>query len=146
MSNLVAIAYDDLGTAQQVVSNLGRAQTAHEIELDDLVIVERRGDGKVKLTWDPPVYDGGSPITGYTATATPGGATCTATVTSCTIGGLTNGTTYSVTVRATNAIGSSPESGPWTATPRSVPTPPRNVTASGAATLSPPLVESRDPS
>ena len=49
MSNLVAIAYDDLGTAQQVVSNLGRAQAAHEIELDDLVIVERRGDGKVKL-------------------------------------------------------------------------------------------------
>ena len=48
MSNLVAIAYDDLGTAQQVVSNLGRAQAAHEIELDDLVIVERRGDGKVK--------------------------------------------------------------------------------------------------
>src|SRR4051812_19444055 len=49
VSNLVAIAYDDLGTAQQVVSNLGRAQAAHEIELDDLVIVERRGDGKVKL-------------------------------------------------------------------------------------------------
>src|SRR4051794_27524643 len=49
VSNLVAIAYDDLGTAQQVVSNLGRAQAAHEIELDDLVIVERKGDGKVKL-------------------------------------------------------------------------------------------------
>src|SRR3954464_8887645 len=49
VSNLVAIAYDDLGTAQQVVSNLGRAQAAHEIELDDLVIVERREDGKVKL-------------------------------------------------------------------------------------------------
>ena len=49
MSNLVAIAYDDLGTAQQVVSNLGRAQAAHEIELDDLVIVEHRGDGKIKL-------------------------------------------------------------------------------------------------
>jgi uncharacterized membrane protein len=49
VSNLVAIAYDDLGTAQQVVANIGRAQQAHEIELDDLVIVERRGDGKVKL-------------------------------------------------------------------------------------------------
>src|SRR3954449_10917493 len=49
VSNLVAIAYDDLGTAQQVVSNLGRAQAAHEIELDDLVIVDGRGDGKVKL-------------------------------------------------------------------------------------------------
>jgi uncharacterized membrane protein len=49
MSNLVAIGYDDLATAQQVVANIAKAQTAHEIELDDLVIVERRGDGKVKL-------------------------------------------------------------------------------------------------
>ena len=49
MSNLVAIGYDDLATAQQVVANIGRAQKAPEIELDDLVIVERRGDGKVKL-------------------------------------------------------------------------------------------------
>ena len=49
MSNLVAIAYDDLDTAQQVVANISRGQAAHEIELDDLVIVERRGDGKVKL-------------------------------------------------------------------------------------------------
>jgi uncharacterized membrane protein len=49
MSDLVAIAYDDLGTAQQVVSNIAQAQKAHEIELDDLVIVERQGDGKVKL-------------------------------------------------------------------------------------------------
>jgi uncharacterized membrane protein len=49
MSQLVAIAYADLPTAQQVVDNIGRAQVAHEIELDDLVIVERRGDGKIKL-------------------------------------------------------------------------------------------------
>jgi uncharacterized membrane protein len=49
MSNLVAIGYDDLDTAKQVVANIAKAQTAHEIELDDLVIVERQGDGKVKL-------------------------------------------------------------------------------------------------
>ena len=49
MSHLVAIAYDDLDTAKQVVANIGQAQKAHEIELEDLVIVERRGDGKVKL-------------------------------------------------------------------------------------------------
>ena len=49
MSHLVAIAYDDLDTAQQVVANVGRAQKAHEIELEDLVIIERRGDGKIKL-------------------------------------------------------------------------------------------------
>jgi uncharacterized membrane protein len=49
VSDLVAIAYPDLATAQQVAANAARAQQAHELELDDLVIVERRDDGKVKL-------------------------------------------------------------------------------------------------
>ena len=49
MSDLVAIAYEDLSTAQQVASNLGEAVKGHDIELDDLVIVERKDDGKVKL-------------------------------------------------------------------------------------------------
>lgn len=49
MSDLVAIAYDDLPTAQRVAGNLGDAVKSHEIELDDLVIVEREQDGKVKL-------------------------------------------------------------------------------------------------
>ena len=49
MSDLVAIAYKDVPTAQQVASNLGEAVKAHEIELEDLVIVEHRDDGKVKL-------------------------------------------------------------------------------------------------
>jgi uncharacterized membrane protein len=49
MSDLVAIAYPDLETARQVASNVGEAQKAHLIELDDLVIIERRLDGKIKL-------------------------------------------------------------------------------------------------
>src|SRR5829696_14032 len=49
MSSLVAVAYEDLDTAQQVVANLGRAQAGHELELDDVVIVERRPGGKMKL-------------------------------------------------------------------------------------------------
>jgi uncharacterized membrane protein len=49
MSDLVAIAYPDVATAQQVAANVAEAQKAHLIELDDLVIVERRPDGKVKL-------------------------------------------------------------------------------------------------
>ena len=49
MSDLVAIAYPDLATAKQVVSNLGEAQKAHLIELEDLALVEHREDGKVKL-------------------------------------------------------------------------------------------------
>lgn len=71
------------------------------------------GDGQVALAWTEP-SDGGSPITSYTATASPGGATCAAQppATSCTIGGLTNGTTYTVTVTATNAFGNGPPSQP----------------------------------
>ena len=49
MSDLVAIAYDDLSSAEQVVSNLGEAQKQHLIALEDCVIVERQADGKVKL-------------------------------------------------------------------------------------------------
>jgi uncharacterized membrane protein len=49
MSDLVAIGYEDLATAQQVTSNLGEAQKQHLIELDDVVIVERKQDGKIKL-------------------------------------------------------------------------------------------------
>jgi len=49
MSDLVAIAYPDLATAQQVATNTAEAQKAHEIELEDLVIIERKADGKVKL-------------------------------------------------------------------------------------------------
>ena len=49
MSDLVAIAYDDLPTAQRVVGNLGEGIKNHLIQLDDCVIIERKDDGKVKL-------------------------------------------------------------------------------------------------
>lgn len=49
MSDLVAIAYDDLSTAHRVVEGLAAPLEAHELELDDCVIVERRDNGKVKL-------------------------------------------------------------------------------------------------
>jgi uncharacterized membrane protein len=49
MSDLIAIAYPDLGTAQKVSTNVGEAQKAKMIELEDLVIVERQDGGKVKL-------------------------------------------------------------------------------------------------
>jgi uncharacterized membrane protein len=49
MSDLVAVAYEDVPTAQQVARNLGEAVKSHVIELEDMVIVERKQDGKVKL-------------------------------------------------------------------------------------------------
>ena len=49
MSDLVAIAYPDLATAQEGAVNVSRLQKAHEIELEDMVLVECRSDDKVKL-------------------------------------------------------------------------------------------------
>jgi len=49
MSDLVAIAYPDLATAQEVAGNVSRLQKSHELELDDMVLVERKANDKVKL-------------------------------------------------------------------------------------------------
>jgi len=49
VSDLIAIAYADLNTARQVAANAAEAQKAHLISLEDLVIVERKSDGSVKL-------------------------------------------------------------------------------------------------
>jgi hypothetical protein len=51
------------------------------------------GNAQVGVSWTAPVSVGGSVITGYTATASPGGASCISTTSSCTIG-LTNGIIY----------------------------------------------------
>jgi hypothetical protein len=92
------------------------------------------GDRTVTLAWNVSASNGGSPITSYTATLSPGGAACTTASTSCTIGGLPNGTTYSATVRASNAVGVSPASAPMSVTPRTVPSAPRTLTAKSAGT------------
>ena len=49
MSNLVAIAYPDRETAEQVRRTLIEMQKEHIIELEDVVVVTRGEDGKVKL-------------------------------------------------------------------------------------------------
>jgi uncharacterized membrane protein len=49
MANLVAIAYDDVDQAQQVTQTLGELMKEHSIELEDVVIVEHRTGGKIKL-------------------------------------------------------------------------------------------------
>jgi uncharacterized membrane protein len=60
MSNLVAIAYPDRATAEDVMATLGRLQTEHSIELEDAVVVTREEDGKVKLHQSNKLVAGGA--------------------------------------------------------------------------------------
>jgi uncharacterized membrane protein len=49
MSTLVAIAYADAATAEEVRAELVQATKEHLISLEDAVVVEHRSDGKIKL-------------------------------------------------------------------------------------------------
>lgn len=96
------------------------------------------GDTEATVSWEPPASVGSAPITGYTATASPGGQTCSALApdTSCAIPGLTNGTAYTFTVVAYSQAGSSAPSLPsGKVTPGESPGAPTGVTAT-AGTLS----------
>ncbi|WP_415374089.1 DUF1566 domain-containing protein [Patiriisocius sp. Uisw_017] len=64
------------------------------------------GDAQASVFFTAPISDGGSAITGYTATSSPGGFTGTGT-SPITVTGLSNGTAYTFSVTATNAIGTS---------------------------------------
>jgi len=63
--------------------------------------------GTASVSFTPPDSDGGSAITGYTVTATPGGITATGTTSPITLTGLTPQTAYTYSVVATNSAGNS---------------------------------------
>ena len=80
-------------------------------------------DAAASVTWLAPETSGTYGVTYYRATASPGGRTCLTSVTECTITGLTNGVTYTVTVQALTGAGWSSSS-----TPSNEVTPHREVT------------------
>lgn len=63
------------------------------------------GDASASVTFTAPASTGGASISGYTATSSPGSLTGTCTDSPCSVTGLTNGTSYSFTVTATNMAG-----------------------------------------
>ncbi|HUO50311.1 MAG TPA: fibronectin type III domain-containing protein [Candidatus Paceibacterota bacterium] len=63
------------------------------------------GDAQATVTFTAPASDGGSPITSYTVTSSPGGITASGAASPLTVTGLTNGVSYTFTVKATNAVG-----------------------------------------
>ncbi|WP_424769431.1 S-layer homology domain-containing protein [Paenibacillus sp. sgz302251] len=70
------------------------------------------GNGQATMTFTAPSNNGGSAITGYEVTASPGGKVMAGTASPITITGLTNGMSYTFTVKAINGVGSSASSAP----------------------------------
>lgn len=80
------------------------------------------GNGQITIGITAPAVTGGSAVTGYTASCAASGGSATggtaaASASSIVVTGLTNGTTYSCTVRASNSLGSSAASNAVSATP-----------------------------
>ena len=87
--------------------------------------------GGLGVSWSAPA-DGGSSITQYSMTSTPGGIgkVVDGSTLSTTLTGLTNGVAYTFTVTATNAVGTSTPSSPSNeVTPVGLPGPPTDVQA-----------------
>ncbi len=114
-------------------------------------VVATPGVRSAQVSWSAPASDGGNAITSYTVTAQPGGVTASSTSTSATLNGLSNETSYTFTVVATNAIGTSRASAPSAAiTTFGLPGTPTGVVAASAphgATLdwSPPAQDGGTP-
>jgi LPXTG-motif cell wall-anchored protein len=119
-----AFAASDLTVGQITISWTGPSVPAPPTGL-----AASTSSGALGFSWVAPTDDGGTAITGYTVTLTPGGGTCTVTTLSCTITGLSNATAYAATATATNVVGASAASSPVSATPVGAPSAPRDITS-----------------
>ena len=130
-------ASNSVGTS--AASAAEEATPTEQLPSVPLSVSAETGDESVLVSWSAPADDGGASVTSYTATASPGGSTCVVSSTSCTIDGLTNGVTYTVTVTALNAVGSSDASASAQALAARRPSAPQSVSAEagdGSVTVS----------
>ena len=145
------LANDTLHTFRiRAVNNVGDGAESDEVSATPVASVPRKptglaaltGDGQITLQWTDPAdatiqkwqyaYKTTGDYENWTDMSGSG-----ATTTRHTIGGLLNGTTYTIKIRAVNDVGDGPESGEVPATPLSVPAKPLGfaVTAGDAQVL-----------
>jgi hypothetical protein len=74
--------------------------------------VATAGNAEATVAFSPPAFDGGAEVTSYTVISSPGGHTASGASSPITVTGLTNGTSYTFTVTATNGAGTGPASAP----------------------------------
>ena len=120
-----------------IYSSAVSASTSNLVPNSPTSVTGTRGDSSVVVNWTVPTDNGGSTITSYTATSSPGSFTCNVTgasTTSCTVTGLTNGTAYTFSVVATNSAGNSTSStSSASVTPLTTPGAPTSVSATSNA-------------
>jgi hypothetical protein len=93
-------------------------------------VVATAGAASASVAFSAPSNNGGSPVTGYTVTSSPGNFTGTGTASPISVTGLSNGTPYTFTVVAANTGGSSvPSAASSSVTPIGAPGAPTNVVA-----------------
>jgi len=111
-----------LDTAQPVIA---QPDTVQPVTATDSIARAPRGvrvvagQGLVTVSWQPPSDNGGSKVTKYVVTATPGARSCSTSGSSCRVTGLSGGKTYTFDVVARNGVGAGE---PATSKPVRVPT------------------------
>ncbi len=123
----------------RAVNSVGSGETSNEVKVTPITVpgaptitTITPGNGTAVVAFTPPADNGGNAISNYeyTIDGTNWIALSPASTSSpFTISGLTNGTEYSVKLRAVNDAGSSAASGAVTTTPRTVPSAPTGLTA-----------------
>ena len=100
-------ATNGIGTSSESLAST--AVTPSTIPNAPTGVTAAMGDAQATISFLAPVNNGGAAVTSYTVTSNPGSLSCTVTApaTSCTVTGLTNGTAYTFTVKATNTNGDS---------------------------------------
>ena len=100
-------ATNGIGTSASSVAS--SAVTPSTIPNAPTSVIASMGDERASVSFTAPANNGGSALLSYTVTSSPGDFTCTvnAPSTSCNVTGLTNGTSYTFTVKARNINGES---------------------------------------